>query len=184
MREKPLAKADVLLQPQRIAILRALGSQSLTPKQLAEVLPTLPHATLYRHLAALHEAGIIAVVDERPVRGAIERTYSLAAGAGILGADDLATATRDDHFRYFATFVAGLLGEFGHYLERPEVDLLADGVGYRELVLNLTDDELRELLAELRAVLDAHRHHPRSTDRTPRLIGTITMPVDRPNGNA
>ncbi|WP_166871023.1 helix-turn-helix domain-containing protein [Salinibacterium sp. ZJ450] len=182
MRSKPLAKADVLLHPQRMAILRALGTDSRTTKELAAALPTLPQATLYRHLNSLLEAGLVEVVEQHQVRGAVERTYAMARSAAVLTAEDLANATREDHFRYFATFVASLLGEYGHYLERPEIDLVADGVGAREYVLNLTDSELLELLAEIRAALNARVDNKRTADRTPRLIGTVTMPVDRPNG--
>ncbi|MET1043679.1 MAG: helix-turn-helix domain-containing protein [Microbacteriaceae bacterium] len=184
MGTKPLAKADVILHPQRIAILRALGADPQTTKQIAAALPTLPQATLYRHLNALLEAGIVTIVDENQARGAIERTYALARSASILTAEDVANATRDDHFRYFATFLAGLLGEYGHYLDRPEIDLVADGVGYREHVLNLTNDELVEMLAELRAVIQARVDNSRTPDRTPRLFGTVSMPVDRPTGDS
>jgi DNA-binding transcriptional ArsR family regulator len=182
MRAKPLEKADVLLHPQRMAILRELGSASRTAKQLAAALPSLPQATLYRHLNAMLDAGLIEVVEQTQVRGAVERTYAMARGAAILTAEDIANATREDHFRYFASFLAGLLGEFGHYLDRPEIDLVADGVGYREIVLNLTDAELLELLAEVRGALHARLDNPRTADRTPRLIGTVSMPIDRPNG--
>jgi DNA-binding transcriptional ArsR family regulator len=183
MRAKPLEKADVLLHPQRLAILRALGSESRTAKELAATLPTLPQATLYRHLNALLEAGLVEVVEQTQVRGAVERTYAVARSATILTVEDVANATRDDHFRYFASFLAGMLGEFGHYLDRPEIDLLADGVGYREYVINLTDDELLELIAEMRAPLNARVDNKRTADRTPRLIGTVSMPIDRPTGD-
>lgn len=184
MRSKPLAKADVLLHPQRMAILRALGTDSRTAKELAAILPTLPQATLYRHLTALVQAGLVEVVAQTQVRGAVERTYAMARGATILTAEDLANATREDHFRYFASFLAGLLGEYGHYLERPEIDLVADGVGYREYVLNLTNDELLEMLADMRAVINARVNNKRTADRTPRLIATVSMPIDRPTGES
>jgi DNA-binding transcriptional ArsR family regulator len=179
MRNKPLAKADVILHPQRIAILRALIPEPRTARQLAAILPSLSQATLYRHLNAMLEAGIVAVAEERQARGAVERTYTLAGGA-VLGAEDLAAATAEDHFRYFATFLAGLLGEYGHYLERPQPDLERDGVGYREMVLNLSDQELRDMLAEIRGVVHSYTGRAAGRTRTPRLLATVTMPVDRP----
>ncbi|MFD1212838.1 helix-turn-helix domain-containing protein [Arthrobacter sp. GCM10027362] len=174
-----MAKADALLHPQRIAILRALIPQARTAKQLAAILPTLPQATLYRHLNALLEAGILEVAEERQARGAVERSYTIAGGGAVLGTEDLAAATAEDHFRYFATFLAGLLGEYGHYLERPRPDLDRDGVGYREMVLNLTDQELRTMLAEIRNVVRTYSGREAGQDRTPRLFATVTMPVDR-----
>jgi DNA-binding transcriptional ArsR family regulator len=168
--------ADVVLHPQRLAILRSLATRPRTTKQLADALPDIAQATLYRHMTMLLEGGFVAVVDEQQVRGAVSRTYALADSAVLDGAD-LADATNDDHFRYFATFVAGLLGEYGTYLDRERVDLERDGVGFREHVLHLTDAELRELLQELRASLAARADFTPNPERTPRLLATITMPA-------
>ena len=168
--------ADVVLHPERLAILRALATRSRTTKQLADALPDIAQATLYRHMTMLLDSGFVAVVEEQQVRGAVSRTYALADAAVLDGAD-LAGATGDDHFRYFATFVAGLLGEYGAYLDRGSVDLERDVVGFREHVLHLTDPELRELLAELRASIARRAELPPSPERTPRLLATLTMPV-------
>jgi len=178
MREKTSA-ADVLLHPQRLAIVRELAGEQLTTKQLAARLPEIPQATLYRHLGALLDAGIVVVVAERKVRGTPERTFALGEGA-VITQDQLEHATGADHFRYFATWVAGLLDEFGRYTRRERIDVIADGVGYRDHVLHLTDEELRELLAEIRAAIAARAEHAPRPDRTARLLSTVTMPVDRP----
>ncbi|MFC0678719.1 helix-turn-helix domain-containing protein [Lysobacter korlensis] len=172
-RKKP---AEVVLHPQRLAILRVLATRPRTTKQLADALPDIAQATLYRHMSMLLESGFVEVVEEQQVRGAVTRTYALA-GSAVLSGADLAEATRDDHFRYFATFAAGLLGEYGAYLDGAEVDLERDGVGFREHVLQLTDHELRDLLAELRASIAARAAYPPSADRSARLLATITMPV-------
>jgi DNA-binding transcriptional ArsR family regulator len=177
--------ADVILHPQRMAILRTLASHPQTTKELGEALPGLPQATLYRHVALLHETGFVHVVSERQIRGAVSRTYALAEGAVLQGAD-LAAATREDHFRYFATFVSDLLGEYGRYLERPEIDLEGDGVGYRQHVLNLSDEELRELLAEVRGSIAARAGNAPGDTRIPRILATVTLPADpiTPGGNS
>ena len=173
---------DVLLHPQRLAIVRALAGVQLTTRELAERVSDIPQATLYRHLGLLLDAGIITVVSERKVRGTAERTYALGPQA-ILSQEAFEQAMPEDHFRYFATYIGGLLDEFGRYLQRPTVDLAKDGVGYREVVLNLTDDELRDLLTEIRAAIAARTDNDLTPDRTPRLLSTVTMPVDRKTGD-
>lgn len=175
------SRADAVLHPQRMAILRALATGPKTTKQLGEVLPDVPQATLYRHLPVLLDAGVLRIDAEQPVRGITERTYALADSA-ILSAEDLATASRDDHFRYFGTFVGGLLGEYARYLEQPTIDLVADGVGYREHVLNLTDAELRELLTDIRGAITARIDNQPTKHRTPRLIATASIPLHRTPG--
>lgn len=169
--------ADILLHPQRLAIARALARTELTTKQLAERLSDIPQATLYRHLTQLLEADIITVTAERKVRGTIERTYALGAKS-VLSAEAFRTATREDHYRYFSTYVAGLLDQFGGYLAQPTVDLEADGVGYRDETLNLSDTELHEMLAELRGVISQRLDNELTDGRRPRTLSTIIMPTN------
>ena len=173
--------AEVVLHPQRLAIVRALAGDQLTTKQLAERVPEIPQATLYRHIAALLEVGAITVVSERKVRGTPERTYALGSNS-VLGAEAFAHASPDDHFRFFTTFVAGMLDQFGRYLERPEIDLHADGVGYREVVVKVTEDEFRELIDRLRDLVREYEEKPLTPDRTARTLSTITIPLDRKAG--
>jgi DNA-binding transcriptional ArsR family regulator len=168
--------ADAVLHPERLAIIRALATQPQTTKQLADALPDIAQATLYRHMSTLLDSGFVAIVDEQQIRGVMSRTFALA-GSAVLDGADLADATPDDHFRYFATFVAGLLGEYGAYLDRDSIDLERDGVGFREHVLHLSDDELRELLAEIRASIAARADFAATPGRTARLLATTTMPV-------
>lgn len=173
-----ISRADVILHPQRMRMIRSLASGGRTVKDLVAELPEIPQATMYRHLALLLEAGVVEVVSERQVRATKERAYGLTKST-ILSAEELATVSRDDHFRYFVTFLAGLLGEYGRYLDRPEIDLLRDGVGYREHVLELTDEELREMLGELRRILAAREGAPPRPGSVTRLFATVSMPLDR-----
>src|SRR5262245_61796902 len=111
------------------------------------MLPDIPQATLYHHLGTLTRAGLLRVVSERPVRGTVEKLYALADDNAILGPADLADASRDDHLRYFTIFLATLLGDFARYLEqKAPIDLLADGVGYREVSIDVSDEEFVEMV--------------------------------------
>ena len=72
-----MTKADLLLHPVRLRILQAfLGDRALTTSQLQAELADVP-ASLYRHVAKLAAAGVLTIVEERRVRGALERTYTL-----------------------------------------------------------------------------------------------------------
>ena len=72
------AKPDLILHPIRMRIILALAQgRSLTAQELGAALPDVAQATLYRHLNRLLKGGVLAVVDERQVRGAVERIYAL-----------------------------------------------------------------------------------------------------------
>jgi len=172
-----MATADLLLHPVRLRIVEAfLGDRALTTSELAAELADVPAASLYRHVARLVEAGVLAVVAERRVRGALERTYVLRLTAAAIGLDEVAAMSADDHRQAFMTFVAGLLGDFDRYLARGDIDLLRDGVSYRLAGLWLDDAEYAELLRELTQVLQPRLTNPPRPGRKRRILGSVLLP--------
>lgn len=180
MRKKPLRRSDAILHPQRMRIIRALANGPRTTLELSRVLDDVAQASLYRHLGLLLGAGIIEIATERQVRGAMERSYGLAPGGAVLGGADLDGIDAEDHYRYFSTFAAGLLGQFSRYLERDHIDFEADGVGYREVVLNLSDREFRDMIAGLQALVRPLLANKPTRRRKARVLATVLMPLDPP----
>ncbi|HXZ72426.1 MAG TPA: helix-turn-helix domain-containing protein [Streptosporangiaceae bacterium] len=171
-----MATADLLLHPVRLRIVEAfLGDRALTTSVLAAELADVPAASLYRHVARLVDAGVLAVVAERRVRGALERTYVLRLTAAAIGLDEVAAMSADDHRQAFMAFVAGLLGDFDRYLARGDIDLLRDGVGYRMAGLWLDDAEHAELLRELTRVLQPKLANPPRPGRKRRILGYVLL---------
>jgi DNA-binding transcriptional ArsR family regulator len=172
-----VAIADLLLHPVRLRIVEAfLGDRALTTSALAAELADVPPASLYRHVARLVNAGVLAVVAERRVRGALERTYVLRLTAAAIGLDEVAAMSADDHRQAFMAFVAGLLGDFDRYLARGDIDLLRDGVTYRLAGLWLDDAEYAELLRELTRVLQPRLANPPRPGRKRRILGHVLLP--------
>ena len=169
------------MQPQRLAIIRALALGARTTRQLGDDLPDLAQASLYRHLAVLLEAGVVEVVEERPVRGTPERTYALVEGAALLSAEQLASASADDHFRYFSVFISGLIAQFSRYIARPRLDLVKDGVGYREQVLALDDEQFAQFVTEFRGVVERYSALPATPAQTKRMVATVLLPLEESN---
>jgi hypothetical protein len=172
-----MASADLLLHPVRLRIVQAfLGDRALTTSALAAELADVPAASLYRHVARLVNAGVLAVVAERRVRGALERTYVLRVSAAAIGLDEISEMSADDHRQAFMAFVAGLLGDFDRYLAREDRDLLRDGVGYRLAGLWLDDAEFAELMRELTRVLQPRMANPPRAGRSRRILGYVLLP--------
>ncbi|CAN3128709.1 helix-turn-helix domain-containing protein [Mycobacterium sp. smrl_JER01] len=173
-----MAALDLLLHPVRMRIIQAMldGSEH-TAGDLRAELPDIPSASLYRHIATLADAGVLEVVHERPVRGALERTFRLHLPAAVVSPESARGLTREDHRRAFAAFAGMLMADFDRYLAVPEADIVDDGVAFTQAALWLSDDEMRALRDELAAAITARMDHRRGAGRRKRLISTVTMPA-------
>ena len=72
-----VAQADALLKPKRVEIMRQLA-ESRTCTEIGGVLGETPQA-IYYHVKRLQAAGLVALVDERRVRGIVEGIYRAVA---------------------------------------------------------------------------------------------------------
>ena len=173
-----MASADLLLHPVRLRIIQAfLGDRALTTNQLAAELDDVPVGSLYRHVGLLAKAGVLHVVAEQRVRGAVERTYILRQAAAQLSPDEIAAMTVDDHRHAFMVFVAGLLAEADRYLATGKPDPAQDGAGYRMAALWLSDGELTEFLRDLAAVIQPRLANPPAKSRRRRLVAGVLLPA-------
>jgi Helix-turn-helix domain len=174
--------ADLVLHPVRLRIIKAfLGDRALTTSQLAAEVDDVPAGSLYRHVARLTQAGILQVVAERRVRGAVERTYTLRLIAAQVGPGEIANWTAEDHSRAFTAFVAGLLADFDRYLTAGAPDPLRDGVSFGTLAMWLTDDEYREFLRGVQVLVQPRLANRPGKGRRRRMVSTVFLPEPGPS---
>jgi DNA-binding transcriptional ArsR family regulator len=164
---------ELLAHPVRMRIVHALRGRELTTGQLAELLPDVSKAMVYRHVEALAAGGVIEVARERRVRGAVERTYRLRNAT--IDTHDLTT---EDYRRGFDLALATLLAEFTAYLARDGVDPTADLVGFRQHAVWLSRDELEALISDLRTVILPRLAQEPSGERTRYLLSPILFPSE------
>lgn len=169
----------LLAHPVRLRIVHALrGGRALTAGHLCARLGDVSKATVYRHLDALAEGGVIEVADERRVRGAVERSYRLRHKRASIGAEATAGLTVDDHRIGFAAATAALQAEFETYLRRSRADPAADLVGYRQHAVWLSREELETLIIELGAAIVATLKNEPTPERSQYLLSPILFPLN------
>jgi Helix-turn-helix domain len=174
-----VTSADLLLHPVRLRIVQSfLGDRALTTTQLRTELADVPAASLYRHVARLVAAGVLSIVAERRVRGAVERTYVLRIAAARISMDEVAKMTPDEHRQAFLAFVAGLIADFDRYLARDDVDPVRDGGSYNVAGMWLDDTELIEFGRELLTVLQPRLANAPRPGRKRRILATVLLPSD------
>jgi len=168
-------KADVILHPIRMKIIQALGGgKQRSIQEIGTVLPEVPQATLYRHVNTLLGHGILQVVQENQVRGTVEKI--VAINETEMNKQGIENLSSEEHISLFTTFMTNLVGEFSNYAKQPSFDPLQDGVSYRQAMIHLNNEEWKEFIGELRAVMQkAIEKEPRK-DRKTRTISTIIIP--------
>jgi hypothetical protein len=173
-----MARADLLLHPVRLRILKAfLGDRALTTSQLAAELDDVPAGSLYRHVALLTKAGVLQAVAERRVRGAVERTYTLRLLASQIQPGEIAAMTPEEHAQAFMAYVAGLLADFDRYLASGPPDPVRDGAVYQMAAMWLTDAEFTDFLRDLRTIATPRLANAPAKRRRRRLLYTVLLPA-------
>jgi DNA-binding transcriptional ArsR family regulator len=88
---KPIESIDdpryvkAMSHPLRVRVLAMLRERKSSPRELAELLGATLGTTAY-HVRTLEKLGLIELVDERPVRGAIEHYYRAVSRPGLTDA--------------------------------------------------------------------------------------------------
>ncbi|MEH7119300.1 helix-turn-helix domain-containing protein [Neobacillus vireti] len=174
---------DVILHPVRMRIIQSLINQQLTAHQIKELLPDIPQASLYRHIKKLVEAGVIHIIDEIPNRGTIEKVYSLQdPGKESISPDRLNRFTKDEHMDLFFKFMANIMGEYERYLTQDQIDLVSDGVSFRQASVFLDDEEFTQFIHDLSSVYARVIQKKPEKGRRRRTIATIIIPEQKQAG--
>ena len=166
--------ADVIMHPVRMRIIQQLSSREVTTTQLRTALPDVSTATLYRHVAALVDAGIIAVVQERKIRGAVERTLALGSRMAHVDQDELRDMDTEQLRQAFLAYLGNLGEGFDDVLASDDADVRGF-LGFGMTRLHVTAEDLAEIQARLGEILEPYRDDTRSTARAVTLA-TILLP--------
>jgi hypothetical protein len=170
------AKENLLLHPLRLRIILAAAGRQVTAQQLADDLPDIPQATLYRNINTLAAAGILSVVQERKVRNTFEKTYALPEQGLLLTVDDLKNAQPEDYIRLFTQYLGQLLGYYARYIQKGNVDLVRDNVLIQMFPVYLSDAEIQQLGQALNAALLPFMKNGPSPERRRTIFGLVSLP--------
>ena len=173
-------KSDLIIHPVRLRLVAEVANRQMTTRQLAAALSDIPQATLYRQIKRLHEGGVLSIVSEEMVNGAIERTYALVASQNRLTPEELADVTPEQHIQYFSVFAAALIDSFSRYvLARGTADFTADGTSYNQAVIYLSDEERAAFQAQLLQVVGPILGHGPTPERKRYTLASVVIPDER-----
>lgn len=143
---------DLVLHPVRSRIVQQLGGRTRTTAQLREALPDVTQATLYRHVTALLDAGVVTVVEERRVRGATERTLALGDALAHVDQEGLRAMSTAQLASALRVFLADLAADADRALAADE-PALRDLWGFGRGPIHVDADDLAAIQEGFAALL-------------------------------
>lgn len=148
---------------------------SLTPKQIMEIDPTLPQASVYRALKSMESCNVLHVIAETRIKAMIEKTYSINDELQGKLRDMVASNDGDAYFRLFASFAFNLMRSFESYSKVKDIDIRNDGSGFFGMPIFATADDLEELYGKICEVVKPYMER-RSDDQDMHTLGFIATP--------
>jgi DNA-binding transcriptional ArsR family regulator len=169
-------KADLIIHPVRLRVMHLLGQKPHTTSELDALIPDVAKSSLYRHIKKLLDGGLIEIAETHLVKGTEERAYRLVVSPTITQ-EDVLLMSKNDHLRYFSTYVAGLVQDFKAYLDSQDtLNLLADRAGYSEILFYASTEEFDALFAPFQESLLRLKNQPSQPGRRLRKLVFINHP--------
>ncbi|AGA69171.1 hypothetical protein Desdi_1682 [Desulfitobacterium dichloroeliminans LMG P-21439] len=171
-----------LLNPVRMKIFQLfLRHDTETVKRIAEELPDVPPASLYRHINKLVEADIIEICAEYKIRGTVERVYRLKSNP-FYNDERVKDANTEELFGDFYSFNMVLLSDFENYLngsagtKYKEHNFEKDRVSFRDYSVYLSDEECDQLVHIVKNTLSSFENNKGDGERRLRKFSFVMIP--------
>jgi DNA-binding transcriptional ArsR family regulator len=165
-----LDQVRVMAHPLRLRMLGLFGEKPRTTKQVAESLGEKP-TRLYHHVDAMVRVGLIELVSTKQNRGATEKYYRAVArrfevGRHVFESEGEAAAESGTQ-AMLRTVIDAARSEAYEYFDRPNrkppvPPLIARAVVYGD------DDEIREVLEKLNALIAGLKRDEKKGDGEPK----------------
>ena len=157
-------------------LLEILNCEQTTAKHLSERGSDIPPATLYRYLKKMTMDGILKIVNQAQVRGAVEKTYALAIDLKAEMSSILDNNSGEAYMQAFMQYMLGFAELFQEYCNRDNIDIVNDKSGFSLAPLYLSDDELEDFMKSYLKITENYRNNTPRNDRKLRSIGLIISP--------
>ncbi len=161
-------KRKVIMNSIRMRIIQYLMiNGTATATELAGDMTEVPKTTLYRHINVLEQAGVISVVEEKKIRGTIEKTFAINMEAMEEDKDE--EVVLNNAF----SFLMNVYGDFVKYFSKEETDLQSEGLFIRTSEFMLKDKDFDRFCKDLDDVFEKYK--AKSGDKL-RKITIISSP--------
>ncbi|WMC92082.1 helix-turn-helix domain-containing protein [Kineothrix sp. MB12-C1] len=160
----------IVMNPIRLRIIQYLLLHGVgTSSQIKEELSDIPPASLYRHIKMLYEANCIMVVEEKKIRGTVERTYALRGNKPC-------AFSKVSVEQLINSSLMSLMTSFGKYFSREDADPMKDLLSLSTSTLLLTDEEFTEVMEKIGEAITPYLGNQEKEGRNIRKLTFISSP--------
>lgn len=172
-KENKMDVSKLLLNPARLRILQYISLHGEgTASDVCQSMQDIPKATVYRHTKLLEDNGLLQVVKENRVRGAVEKVYSVNKGALLLDDGDTTSHIAAGYF-------IGLMRDIELYLKNMDADLKRDMIFFNSAILNVSDEEYKQMLDKIALMLKQYMELPPAANRKMRKLSMVSsFPIE------
>lgn len=167
--------ADIIMNPVRQRIVQYfILHPKATVSEIAAELSDVSRASLYRHIKILFEAGCLEVLEEKPVRGTVERTYGLVSQP--MGND----VSKQDVSMLIQNSLFAIMASFAQYFQNSSTeDAQKDMISVSSCTLLLSDKEFTDMLGKIGQVYNEYLNNKPTAERKERCLTFISAPPQK-----
>lgn len=166
-----------LTNPIRSRIFFEVHSKEVaTTKNLLEAFPDIAQPTMYRHIKAMLDEGLLKVTDTKKIRGAVEKSYSINLD---FGGDIERIVMENDgngYLQLFSQYMIGVLAEFAAYSNSKDINIIEDVSAFSTAPIYATNEELLEACTKISEIIMPLINNEPTKDRKLRSFCTIITP--------
>lgn len=164
----------LVMNPIRLRIIQYLMmNERGTTAEIKEELSDIPTTSLYRHMKILLEGGCIEILEEKQLRGTIEKTY------GIVN-EPMGEMNSEKESEIINTGLLSLMASFQQYFSRTEtVNAKADKLLFATSTFFASDEEFEQMGEEIQKVIDRCLSNKLGNKRKQRRLSIISSPCEK-----
>lgn len=171
-------KADVIINPIRLRIIQyAAHNTPVTVAQIAEAMPDISKATLYRHVRVLVENEILIIVGQEKIRGTFEQSYSL----NLQKINSNGRESMPELQALVYSMLGKLMEDFRQYFNTNTADPVADRLFVGANTLYLDNGSFDDFVQDIYAIVEKYSQAPADKNGKVRLITFVSSPASGEN---
>lgn len=173
-------KADILLHPVRLKIIRILlahQQHGLSPLEMTKEIQDVSQATLYRHIQKLADADIIRVLKRKKVRAVTEKYYTVNMQEVQLHPEEWDAYSKEEKLNYYSYYQLSLLNQYQIYLDQIEKENKNDLSTLSTVDLNLDNDMLKDFQQDLHELMMKYYEQSKADGNTEGKLRTIGITI-------